>query len=221
MRFASPIRRFSICLLLLSCLLPMQGCAGFASHVLYWINGNKTDARCSALEGKRVAVVCVTGDRVEGIGLSNEGEEITHVVSTLLEKNVRKIQMVRPKEVADWRDANNWDEVDYRSIGRGVKADMVLAIDLSSFNLHDNSTLLRGRAGVKTTIYDIKDTGKIVFRDGPKEFAFPENGGRHSVENETNFRRVFVFMLAQDIAKNFYAYDKVDDVAQEAAFLNQ
>jgi hypothetical protein len=200
--------------------LPQAGCAGFASHLIYWVKGNKTEAQCNALEGKKVAVICVTGERVEGLGLNNEGEEIAYRVSALLEKNVPKIKMINPKEIADWRDTNNWDEVDYRSIGRGVKAEMVLAIDLSSFSLHDNTTLLRGRSGVKTTVYDMSDNGKVVFKDGPKEFTFPENG-RHGVENESNFRRVFLFMLAQDIAKHFYAYDKVDDVAKEAAFLSE
>jgi hypothetical protein len=186
---------------------------------VYWVKGNKIDPRCTALEEKRVAVVCVTGERVEGLGLNNEGESLARMVSSVLEKNVKKIQIIRPEEVADWRDTNQWDEVDYRSIGRGLKADMVVAIDLSSFNLHEDSTLLRGKAGVKTTVYDIKNEGKIVFRDGPKEFAFPENSARHSVENEANFHRIFVYMLSQDIAKNFYPYDAVDDVAKDAAFL--
>lgn len=207
-------RAFLLALLLLS----QSGCAGFGAHLMYWIKGYKVDARCTALEGKKVAVVCVTGDRVEGIGLSNEGESICRVVSSLLEKNVKKVTVVRPEDVSDWRDKNSWDEIDYRAIGRGLKADMVLAIDLASFTLHEDSTLLRGKANVKTTVYDVKDSGKIVFRDGPREFAFPENGGRHAVENETNFHRIFILMLSQNIAQNFYAYDKVDDFAKDAAF---
>jgi hypothetical protein len=195
-----------------------SGCIGFASTLMYWIKGNKVDARCTALEGKRVAVVCVTGSGVSGS--TNEGEVLARAVAMILEKNVKKVDIVRPEEVADWRDQNNWDEVDYKSIGRGVKADMVVAIDMASFGIHDNPTLLRGRASIKTTVYDIADKGKIVFRDGPKEFAFPENGAQHVVENETNFKRIYLTMLAQDIAKNFYAYDKLDDVARDAMLIN-
>jgi hypothetical protein len=218
MRSSQGIRSLVALLLAVAITIPHAGCIGFASTLMYWIKGNKVEARCTALEGKRVAVVCVAGSGVSGS--SNEGEVLARTVAMILEKNVKKIDIVRPEEVADWRDQNNWDEVDYKSIGRGVKADVVVAIDLASFGIHDNPTLLRGRASVKTTAYDIADKGKIVFRDGPKEFAFPENGAQHVVENETNFKRIYLTMLAQDIAKSFYAYDKLDDVARDAMLIN-
>jgi hypothetical protein len=214
--------RFVHCLvsLALAALLvaPNSGCVGFAATLMYWLKGNVVEAKCNALEGKKVAVVCVTGSSISGP--NNEGEALARVVGTILEKNVKKLVLVRPEEVADWRDQNNWDEVDYRSIGRGVKADMVVAIDLASFSIHGDQTLLRGKASVKTTVYDIADKGKIIFRDGPKEFVFPENGAQHVVENETNFKRIYLFTLAQDIAKNFYAYDKMEDVAKESILLH-
>ena len=141
-------------------------------------------------------------------------------VAATLGYNVPDITVVRQSEIADWFDSHDQDVTDYTDIGRGVKADMVVAIDLASFGIHDNATLLRGRASIKTTVYDIADKGKIVFRDGPKEFAFPENGAQHVVENETNFKRIYLAMLAQDIAKNFYAYDKLDDVARDAMLIN-
>jgi hypothetical protein len=209
----------SVAAFLIAALLvaPNTGCIGFASTLMYWIKGNKVDARCTALEDKRVAVVCVTGSSV--VGPNNEGESLARAVTMLLDKNVKKIRVVRPEEVAQWRDQNNWDELDYKVIGRGVKADMVVAIDLASFGIHENPTLLRGKASVKTTVYDMSDNGNVVFRDGPKEYVFPESGGHHAVENESNFKRIYLTMLAQNIAKNFYAYDKIDDFGQEAGFI--
>lgn len=200
-------------------LAPTTGCVGLASHLMYWIKGNKVEARCTALEGKKVAVVCVTGSGV--VGPNNEGEALARAVAMMLEKEVKKITVIRPEQVAEWRDQNNWDEVDYKSIGRGVKADMVVAIDLASFGIHENPTLLRGRASIKTTVYDIGDKGKIVFRDGPKEFVFPEHGAQHAVENETQFKRTYLVMLARNVAKNFFAYDKLEDVASDAGFTGQ
>jgi len=213
------MRRYSLvrplCGLLIASLLlvPQTGCIGFASTLMYWIQGNKIDAKCTALENKRVAVVCVSG---AGAGPRDESEALTRQVGLLLQQNVKKIKLVRPEEVADWRDQNNWDQIDYRSIGRGVKADMVVAIDLSTFSIHDDPTLLRGRAKIKTAVYDMTDKGTCIFVDGPKEFIFPENGAQHVVENETNFKRIYLQMLAKDIAKKFYAYDKMDDIATEA-----
>jgi len=218
MRGSQLVHRLAALCLTAALVAPQVGCIGFASTLMYWVKGHKIDARCTALEGKRVAVVCVAGSGV--VGDKNEGQALARAVSTILEKNVSKIDVVRSEEVADWRDQNNWDEVDYKSIGRGVKADMVVAIDLGSFTTHNGQTLLQGKSSVKTTVYNIADKGKIVFSDGPKEFVFPQNGAQHAVENEANFKRIYLFMLAQDIAKNFYAYDKVEDFASEATLLN-
>lgn len=209
----------SLCALLLAALLlvPQTGCVGFASTLMYWVQGNKIDAKCTALEGKRVAVVCVSGP---GAGPREESEALARGVALLLKQNVKKIDVVRPEEVADWRDQNNWDQVDCKSVGRGVKADMVLAIDLETFSIHDDKTLLRGRAKIRSVVYDMQDKGSRVFGDGGKEFIFPENGAQHVVENEMNFKRIYLSMLAQDIAKNFYAYDRIDDIAKETVLAN-
>jgi hypothetical protein len=217
------MRRYSLvrplCGLLVASLLlvPQTGCVGFATYLMYAIKGNNVDAKCTALEDKRVAVVCVSG---AGAGPRDESEALTRQVGLLLQENVKKIKLVRPEEVADWRDQNNWDQIDYRSIGRGVKADMVVAIDLSTFSIHDDQTLLRGRAKVKTAVYDMTNKGTCIFTDGPKEFVFPENGAQHVVENETNFKRIYLQTLAKNIAKNFYAYPKIDDIATESILAN-
>lgn len=217
------MRRYSLvrplCGLLIASLLlvPQTGCIGFATYLMYAINGNNIDAKCTALQDKRVAVVCVSG---AGAGPRDESEALTRQVGILLQQNVKKIKLVRPEEVADWRDQNNWDQVDYRSIGRGVKADMVVAIDLSTFSIHDDPTLLRGRAKVKTAVYDMTNQGTCVFVDGPDEFIFPQNGAQHVVENEVRFKRLYLEMLARNIAKNFYAYPKIDDIAMESNLAN-
>jgi hypothetical protein len=208
-------------LLLAVVVVPQTGCVGFAANLIYMIKGNNVEARCTALEGKRVAVVCVSGP---GAGPREESEKLAWAVGALLKQNVKKIDLVRPEEVADWRDQNNWDQIDYKSIGRGVKADMVVAIDLSTFSIHDDKTLLRGRAKVKTTVYNLTDKSKkgdsIAWAEDQKEFVFPQNGGQQVTENEVNFQRIYLSMLAKDIAKNFYDYPKIDDVAQDSPMAN-
>jgi hypothetical protein len=216
MRQGTILRCLCAGLLAAALVVPHSGCA-IAGAVMYWVKGNKVEARCTALEGKRVAVVCVSGS---GVGPLSEGETLAGRVGLLLSQNVKKIELVSAKEVADWRDQNNWDQVDYKSIGRGVKADMVLAIDLETFSIHDDKTLLRGRAKIKSAVYDMTSKGQLVFSDGPKEFIFPEHGAQHVIENELNFKRIYLDRLAKDIATKFYAYDKIDDFAQEAVLAN-
>jgi hypothetical protein len=128
--------------------------------------------------------------------------------------------MVRQSEVADWLDSHGDDVTDYRDVGRGVKADMVVGIDLLAFNLHEGQTLLKGRAKVGVKVYDMKKgKGELVYEQAVKEIAWPENGARHVTENEANFRTVFVQMLAEKIAQDFYAVEMATNFSNDARHL--
>jgi hypothetical protein len=196
------------------------GCIGVGSQLLYMLKGgDRLPAEFDGLQDKRVAVVCV----------SNASSSGPHAVSGTLERSVallltqkgKNIRLVRPDEVANWIDTNDWNQLDYREIGRGVNADMVLAIDLESFSLHEGSTLYRGRASVTVTVYDMREGGKVAFRRSIPEYSFPANGARHSTEmSEARFRSLFIQILAQQIARYFYSYQIQDDFAKDALLLN-
>ena len=126
------------------------------------------------------------------------------------------IQVVRQNEIADWIDSHNADLTDYRDVGRGVKADMIVGIDLVSFNLHEGQTLLKGRARVGVKVYDMGKGGEVVYDDPVKEISWPENGARHVTENEANFRAIFIRTLSQKIAHDFYDYELITDFAVDA-----
>lgn len=193
------------------------GCVSLAANILYMIRGNTYPAKCTAMEGKKVAVVIVDNSTLSGSG--GHGDNIARMITALLQKKVKKIQTIRADEVAQWRDANNWNEVDYGVIGKGLKADLVLGVDLESYTIHENQTLLRGKSRIRYTLYDINDNNTVLFREGPKDHVYPENSARHAVESEAEFQGIYLAMLARSIAKDFYEYDKVEDVASDAAFL--
>ncbi|MEX2172895.1 MAG: hypothetical protein WD872_00950 [Pirellulaceae bacterium] len=206
----------AICLAAATLLLPQAGC-GTLSTVAYWIKGNKIDAKFTGLEGKRVAVVCLDANSLKGPG--GEASHIARMVSTLLGYNVKEATIVRQSEVADWFDNHDQDVADYGDIGRGVKADMVVGIDLEGFSIHEGQTLLKGRAAVATRVYDMQRGGEVVYESPVREISWPESGARHVTENEANFRTAFIHTLSQKIARDFFAYDKVDDFGLDAAYL--
>ena len=143
---------------------------------------------------------------------------IAEGVERILRRNVEDIDVVRQDEVADWMDTNDWDETDYVEIGRGVKADMVVAIDIDAFSLHESKTLLKGRAELTTTVYDIQQGGKEVFRTTDHNFTFPTTHAVPSMATDTRtFQRTFIEMLAEHIAKNFYDYNMAEDFASDGA----
>jgi hypothetical protein len=197
-------------------LVSAAGC-GTLPTIAYWMYGNKTPAKFAGLKGKRVAVVCLDANSLKGPG--SEADNVAKAVGRSLGFNVPDIKLVRQSEVADWFDNHDQDVADYADIGRGVKADMVVGIDLENFSIHEGQTLLKGRAGVVTRVYDMQRGGEVVYESAQREISWPESGARHVTENEANFRVAFIQTLAMKIAHEFYDYDAADDYGLDAAFL--
>jgi hypothetical protein len=201
-----------------SLLVAIPGCGPLAT-IAWLIHGPEMiPAEFEGLKGKRVAVICLDANSLSGPG--GEADSVSKAVAMLLSKNVPDIHVVRQNEVADWLDSHGDDLTDYRDVGRGVKADMVVGIDLLAFNLHEGQTLLKGRAKVGVKVYDMKKkSGELVYESAPKEIAWPENGARHVTENEANFRTVFIGMLAERIARDFYAVELATNFGTDARHL--
>jgi hypothetical protein len=197
--------------LLIPCI---TGCNLLLTQLSYWSGGNLIPAEYGGLEKQRVAIVCVSDNASYGVG--RESEELSRAIGSILKQNVKEIELVRQDEVADWIDKNDWSEVDYREVGKGVKADRIIAIDLAGFRLYEGQSLYRGRASITVTVYDLKDEGKEVFRRAMPEIRFPANGVYHSSEtSETAFRRSFIKVISEQVARYFYDYDMIDTYGRE------
>lgn len=192
------------------------GCVGLTAQMLYWIKGgNKIDPEFAGMKGKRVAVVCVSN--ASAYGPNSFCSLLERRVGQALKEQGDKIEVVPADDIADWIDSNDWNQMDYREIGRGVKADMVLGLDLANLRLHEGQTLYQGRVTLTATVYDMQDGGKVVFRRTIPDFTFPQNGPRHATEmSEARFRSLFVEVLAKHVAKYFCEYQFEEDFAKDA-----
>lgn len=199
-------------------ILASSGCVGLTAQILYMIKGNKIEAECPIeLDGKRVAVVCVTKS---AYGNGPEGTALARMVAAQLRREVDDIEVVSHQKVADWIDNNDWDYVDYRAIGRGVEAELLIAIDLSSLAYYDGQTLYKGRADYGITLYDMKKGGKVVWSKKVPDYSWPAHGGRPVTDMvEAKFKQEFLGMLSRDISRCFYDYDKVEALANDAQLL--
>ncbi len=190
------------------------GCA--VLYQLAYGDGRKIEAKYQGLKGQRVAVVCVMNPSTYGDGATST--VIADRVERILRSNVEDIELVRQDEVADWMDTNDWDETDFVEIGRGVKANMVVAIDIDAFSIYESKTLLKGRADLTTTVYDINQGDKEVFRTTERNFTFPTSHAIPIIANDARtFQRTFIEMLSEHIAKNFYDYNMAEDFARDGA----
>lgn len=205
---------------LLACgiLTAFTGCAGLLSQVFYAGQGQTVPAVYDDLSEKRTAVVCVAAGSSAGTG--SEAQLLTREVSNLLRQNVKDIELVRQDEIADWIDREGWDEIDYREIGRGVKAERVIAIDMQDFRLYEGTALYHGRSHVTVTVYDMTEKGKEVFRKTLPEVRFPMTGPYPVGDtSEATFRREYLRYLGRHVAKFFHRYDLMDDFGSDPAII--
>ncbi|MFO0872002.1 MAG: hypothetical protein U0935_25480 [Pirellulales bacterium] len=220
MRRITAVARTGMALLAMACLLcSSSGCVGAAAHLMYILHGNKVPAEFEGLQGRRVAVVCVANSSSYDPGAA--ASILAQLVEAHLRQNVKNIKVVRQQEVANWIDNNDWDQMDYRDIGKAVNAEMVVGIDLDGYRLHEDATMFKGRANVTVSVYDMSKGGDSVFRRAMPNFSFPINGGQHVSETtDAQFQRKFLVVLSQDIAKHFYPYEFNDEFARDTSVIH-
>ncbi|MDX1964899.1 MAG: hypothetical protein SFX18_17245 [Pirellulales bacterium] len=187
----------------LGLLLAVTGCSFLAAGA-YVLFPNDVKAHFPGLRGKKTAVVC----RAASLEFAEPGvsRELAARIGMLMQKNDDRIMVIDPEKLADWTDRNDWTE--FRQIGKALKADMVVGIELERFTISQGSTLLQGQADARIAVYDMKEGGKLVYELKPRTIKFPPNSPISSAERqEADFRNQFVDIVADTLARNFYDYD--------------
>jgi hypothetical protein len=185
--------------------------------IAYIIKPEDVPAEFDGLNGKRVVVIC----RAASLEYADPAvaRDLAVRTAALLKVHGRKITVVDERELADWVDKHDWH--DYREVGRALKADMVVGIDLERFALSRGSTLLQGQADVRLAVYDVAKGEQVWTPDRSLSVKFPPNSPYSSSDRkEEDFRRQFLGVLAERVARHFYAYDSRDDFALDSTVLN-
>ena len=194
------------------------GCIPMLANIIHAVKGNNVPPEYEGLEGKRVAVVTVTD--ASFYSEDSAARLLNRYVVELLQTNVDKIKMVREDEVDMWRDTKGIDRLDFLSLGRGLQCEKVVAIEMKSLRLREGQTMYRGRADVTVTVHDIA-AGTLDFRRTLEDYTYPSTAALPVTETtEEKFRRLYLNMLAQRIARHFYPYDFRDTVASDAKIIH-
>jgi hypothetical protein len=185
-------------LLLLSC----GGCIGVANWILWGIKGEKVPAQYTGLRNQRVAIVCATANSpFEPGGVTGM---IARQVAEILQREVKGISIVPLEDVADWIDRNDWASMDYREVGRGVKANKVLAVEFERLSFQDGPTTVRGRADFSVSVFDVASGQREFHREVP-EHIYPTQAP--STMSPRQFQLLYIRQLANHIAEYFYDHD--------------
>jgi hypothetical protein len=202
---------------LMTVVVVSSGCVSGLTQLMYVIKGHKIPAAFDGLEGRRVAVVCVSD--ASAYGPDTLTYNVCKTVSMKLAASVKGITVIPPHEVEHWTDNNGWDETNFVELGKGVNADSVLAIEIASYSIHEGPTMYKGRSEITATVFDIKQGGQVAYVLGPRNFSFPQNGRPALQTSDRQFEAVYLTKLAQHIAGQFYASDALDAVAEDASMM--
>ena len=208
-----PTRRLAM-LALVTAIVATAGCTGPMLTAMYLAGGMDTPAEFKGLHKKKVVVVCRPMVQLKYTSDMNASKLIGREVGKLLEKYARS-SVVDQDKVAEWLDNNTSD--DCLQIGRALGAEMVVGIDLLDFNIRQGQTLYQGKATYELKVYDCK-SGQVVFEKTPDPSVWPPNSGIPTSEKQqSQFRRQFVGVLAEEIARHFYSHDPRVNFAGDAA----
>jgi len=219
-RFAGTSRRLVAAVLIASAAMASSGgCQAVMTTAMYLIKGTDVDPEYAGLKGKKVAVVCRP---ITELNYANSGVgcDLVREMSKLLQERVPKIKVVDAQKVNKWCDENTWEE--YVEVGKALKADLVVGVELEKFSIYQAQTLYQGKANTVVRVYDCKDGGKVVFEKILPQTVYPPNAFIQTSDvQESEFRREFVGVLADQIARHFYSHDPYADLGQDNSALRQ
>lgn len=198
-----------------SVLVAGGGCGQMLATGMYVIQGGNTvPAEFDGLRDQRVVVVCRPPSTNE-YRHAGASRAVAQRVSQLLVDNVKKIDVVDPREVDDWLDESDFS--DFKKLADAVDAEKVVYIELNDFALFKGTTLYQGRADVSVTIYDMQNKGKLLWDRHLGEIQFPTNSAIPAQDKpEPQFEREFVGVVATQIAEHFYKHDANSQFALDA-----
>ncbi|MGW8256083.1 MAG: hypothetical protein ACWGMZ_01215, partial [Thermoguttaceae bacterium] len=92
--------------------------------------------------------------------------------------------------------------------------------ELEKFSIYKSQTLFQGKADAVIRVYDCNDGGKVVFEKLMPQSVYPPNTFVQASEvQEPEFRREFIGVLADRVARHFYPHDQYADMAQDTMAL--
>jgi hypothetical protein len=210
------------------------GCVSGLATMMYLIKGNEVEPEYKFLKDKKVAVVVRQMADLQ-YRYPNVPQDLARQIGVLLQAKVPKIKVIDQQKVAEWCDENNPE--DAAELGKALKADMVVSVELAGFSLLQGQTIYQGKAVSAVQIYDCRDEAKrakdkdapkkdkdcsnnIVFEKSLPPTVYPPNAGISTSEKqEYEFRQEFIRVLADQIARHFYAHDANADLAQDSMTL--
>jgi hypothetical protein len=183
------------------------GCKSALMSAGLLLSGYDIPPEYEGLKDKKVAVVCkmVT---MEELNNSGTARALSEAICQRLKANNKSIRchLIESQKVANLLDEKGLE--DPREIGKQLKADKVIAVDIESFGVHEGQTLYRGRSTLTVHVYDVANKDED-WQKAPLHAEYPSWGPTPAQDkSEVEFRNQFVASLAEQIGRSFYPHDR-------------
>ncbi|KAA1261925.1 hypothetical protein LF1_44860 [Rubripirellula obstinata] len=195
------------------------GCLGVASQVMRVAGMNLIPAEYEGLNKSTVAIVTMT----DSSQYTNDSaaRDLSRRVGAELTTEGKDITLIREDLVQQYRDVHGYESNDFVEIGKEVKADKVLVIEMTDLSLRDGATLFQGSADIHLQVVDVA-TGESVYTQNIDQYTFPKSTGQHTSETtEKRFTKLYLTMLSKEIGRKFRAWDPTETVAQDVLIASQ
>lgn len=132
------------------------------------------------------------------------------------EADEEKIDLVSPRKVEEYKNTHtNWKQTDLPEIGRALKADYLIYIEINSVKLYDTGSLMfRGRADLVVTLVDVNKPDDDPRTKDRIHYVYPTDAhGGIPIDMDTNvgqFREKFVTFMAERLSWFFLPHRKRD-----------
>ena len=215
----TPRFRVAIAALIACTALCQTGCLGLASQVMRVAGLNLIPAEYEGLNKSTVAIVTMT----DSSQYTNDSaaRDLSRKVGMVLTTKGKDITLVREDLVQQYRDVHGYESDDFVAIGKEVKADKVLVIEMTDLSLRDGATLYQGSADIHLQVVDV-ETGKTAYTQSIDQYTFPKSTGQHTSETtEKRFTKLYLKVLSEEIGRRFSPFDPTDTIAQDVLIASQ
>ncbi len=132
-----------------------------------------------------------------------------------------QVRIITSREVSRWQnDHPDWRTYDPQEIGKALRADYLITIDIESFRLRPQGggrMFYQGSASLAVRVIKTDLDGEPVFRPEPLYMQFPKDRPLHDSDNMTEgrFRQAFLGRIAERIVWYFIPHEATPDMARD------
>ena len=219
---ASRVYPLCIALFAIAAVVSLSGCIsvmGMYANLMHAAGVDRIPPEYEGLEECSLAIITVTDSSHYSDDAS--ARILSRQVGDILRRELDELRLVREDKIEEWRDMNGWDSTDFVAIGKGIKAEKVIGIELTNLKLREGATLYRGRSDATVTVVDVA-TSEVLYRRSLDEYTYPINAGQYTNDTtESRFRKLYLGMLAKQIARSFHRWDFNEDFANDSIIASQ